>query len=107
VAASSQSANYFGGDARLPRQSEGTHDLFLTSVYARFLRSRPDEVKHWVGECRLAKEASGKEGVIPDALIRRGEQNTAVEVVGESYTASKLQAFHEHCVRSNWSYEIW
>jgi hypothetical protein len=105
--ASSRAAHFFGGHARHPRPSEATHDLFLAGVYLRFLEERPSEADAWIGEGRLSVEAAGTAGVIPDSLVRRDGGCLAIEVVGESYPESKLQAFHEYCVRRGWRYELW
>jgi len=105
--ASKRSGLYFGGQARLPRPSEATHDVFLTSVFLHFKNDRLHDADAWVGEGILASEARGKEGAIPDAVIRRADGITAIEVVGESYSATKLSAFHDDCARKGWGYELW
>ena len=49
---------------------------------------------------------AGSNGVVPDAMIQ-SDCATAIEVVGESYGIAKLQRFHDHCMKSRWSYQLW
>jgi hypothetical protein len=107
VVASTRSARFFGGQARCPRPSEATHDLFLAGVFLRRREECSADADAWVGESQLSVEARGREGVIPDALIRRDDYSTAIEVVGESYSESKLNSFHEFCTKQGWGYELW
>jgi hypothetical protein len=107
VVGTAQAARHFGGQARHPRVSEGTHDLFLAGVYLRLIAERSDDAVHWMGEGQLVAAAGGGEGGVPDALIQRPDCPIAIEVVGESYTPTKLRAFHAHCDRQNWRYELW
>jgi hypothetical protein len=100
-------AAMYGGRARQVRPSEGTHDIHLAQVFLQQLRDAPEDARAWVSEGQLAHEAGGAEGVIPDAMVRVGDQRRAVEVVGESYSISKLDRFCAHCRRHGWSYELW
>ena len=55
----------------------------------------------------LASRLAGREGVIPDSLVHGPTGYVAIEVVGESYSQSKLQSFHDYCTTQGWSYELW
>jgi hypothetical protein len=107
VVASNRAARFFGGHARHPRPSEATHDLYVSGVFLRMLEDRSADAANWIGEGHLAAEARGREGIIPDALIRCDDGCTAVEIVGESYPEAKLKAFHEYCGTRAWRYELW
>lgn len=107
VIASNRAARFFGGHARHPRPSEATHDLYLAGVYLRMLEENAVVAEAWLGEGRLVAQAQGQEGAIPDALIRHEDGCTAIEVVGESYPAAKLKAFHQYCEYRGWRYELW
>jgi hypothetical protein len=107
IVATPRAARFFGGLARHPRPSEATHDLFLTAVYILFRHSCSRKDFVWQGESMLARCLAGREGVIPDALIHGSAGDVAIEVVGESYSQSKLQSFHDYCASQGWSYELW
>ncbi len=96
---------YFGTTTGGLRISEGTHDLVVAAVYLAFLRTQPTLAATWRGERNLLLPA-GSNGVVPDAMIQ-SDCATAIEVVGESYGIAKLQRFHDHCMKSRWSYQLW
>lgn len=107
VVATPRAANQFGGQARYPRPSEGTHDLLVSSVYLRMLRDRPRDARAWAGEGTLAQRLLSSNTVLPDALIAQRSCPIAIEIVGQSYTPAKLQRFHEFCRNRGWRYELW
>lgn len=107
ITASRQAALFVGGIARYSRPSEVTHDLRLTDVFLHFVRNRGPEACSWQGEALLGRKPGHGGTLVPDALIVRPGTPVAVEVVGESYTARKLAAFHECCSQRKWGYELW
>lgn len=108
VAATRQAARYFGGHAQVPRPSEATHDLFLSAVYLRYLCTTPSDIESWLGERQVARLVDGGDSKVPDALLKSSAHGlTAVEVVGESYSATKLEAFQSFCSSRGWRCELW
>jgi hypothetical protein len=107
VSITATGAAMYGGRARRVRPSEGTHDVHVAQVFLKKLSESSEQAAEWIGECELASESRGAEGVIPDALVRLAGQMLAVEVVGESYTLAKLQRFCAYCRHRGWSYELW
>jgi hypothetical protein len=106
VVATRRSAVRFGGVVRPPRNSEVTHDLHLSQIYLRLRAANPHRARHWVGEFQCLSTFGGQ-GKVPDALLRRPGQLIAVEVVGASYGARKLEEFHRFCVDKKLAYELW
>ena len=50
----------------------------------------------------------GREGdKVPDAVVKDGLYRTAIELVGSSYRAQKLEAFHTYCAAQDLGYELW
>lgn len=96
-----------GGVARWPRLSEATHDLHLSQVYLHKLRTDPKAARHWCGEACLMGISAAVPDKVPDALVRLAGRCTAIEMIGASYNAAKLQSFHDYCVRNAFSYEMW
>ncbi|MBA5868075.1 MAG: hypothetical protein GDA67_15390 [Nitrospira sp. CR1.3] len=107
VVATSVSAVRTGGSYRIPRNSEATHDLHVAQVYLHKLRQAPRYAEKWSGEMELLTRDIAPCDKVPDALIRQAGRCTAVEVVGESYSVTKLMAFHEFCSRRSFTYELW
>jgi hypothetical protein len=112
VIVTEQGASPHGGAAgRCPRVSEATHDVHLAAVYLRMRRELPTRARSWLSETAIAAGALGERPPgsgekQPDALVRDGRGRTAIEFVGD-YTPAKLTAFHEHCARRRWGYELW
>ncbi|MBA5868338.1 MAG: hypothetical protein GDA67_16720 [Nitrospira sp. CR1.3] len=107
IVATPLAANHFGGQARYPRPSEWTHDLLVSSVYLSMQRNRPDDAMAWCGEGKLAQRWHSSELVLPDALIERALPPIVIEIVGQSYTPTKLRKMHEYCRIRGWRYELW
>lgn len=101
-----------GVGGRPPRTSEGPHDVFVAAVYLALSRAEPEVAATWVSEDRLIRRGFGEgENLpgenLPDALVERAGTPTAIEIVGSSYTASKLSALWNHCKRNGLLLEIW
>jgi hypothetical protein len=67
----------------------------------------PGAEEEWIGEGGLVGQRRKPDEVVPDALVRCADGKVAIEVVGESYTFTKLRAFHEFCQSRGWRYELW
>lgn len=112
VIVTEQGASPHGGPAgRRLRVSEATHDVHLAAVYLRMRRELPTRARSWLSEAALAAGALGERPPAsgekqPDAMVRDGRSRTAIEFVGD-YSPAKLTAFHEHCARRGWGYELW
>lgn len=110
VIATKEALRRFGGyiGDRLPRPSETTHDIHLSSVYLQLLADDPAKARFWVSEHQLYAEGHGRHERLPDAIIRsrsgRGNEKLIVEF-GGAYTKSKLQQFHDEFKRLR--YEVW
>lgn len=104
VAATQQAAAQFGGSGgRLPRDSEATHDIHLAAVHLRMAQELPTRAASWTSEAALRKGQGIK---IPDAIVRDGKYQTAIEF-GGSYSADKLAGFHRYCEGRGLGYELW
>lgn len=104
VVASEEAASVVGGSGgRTPRDSEATHDIHLAAVYLRMAEKLPTRASSWRAEASLAKGQGVK---VPDAMVRDGKYDTAIEF-GGSYSAEKLASFHRYCHRKGLGYELW
>lgn len=104
VTATRSAGNDLGGHGgRRPRISEATHDLHLAAVYLRMRSELPTRARSWMPEFALRGMPGER---VPDALVRDGRYNTAIEFGGE-YPEEKLRLFHEDCARRGRGYEIW
>lgn len=104
IAATAEAAAIVGGSGgRLPRESEATHDIHLAAVYLRMRSELPTRARSWTAEAALAKGQGVK---VPDAMVRDGKYDTAIEF-GGVYSAAKLEAFHRYCGRKGLAYELW
>jgi len=106
--ATSRAVDLIGGGApgAVKNLCQATHDLHLGAVFLTYRRRWANDAANWVGEDSLVER--GKHQKIPDALLinRDGAPYRAVEF-GGSYSARRLQAFHEHCRHRGLPYEIW
>lgn len=107
VTITSEGAARFGGYAKPPCPSEGSHDLRVAEVFLTYETERPSEARYWVGEQLLTPQVVGTTDYVPDALVRRPGLPVAIEVIGESYGVSKLEKIHAHCADRGWGYELW
>lgn len=105
VAAPGGAARY-GVTSHPPRISEATHDLHVAQVFLRLRASNLERARRWDGEAlrQFGRQPNAK---VPDAIIRRAGTPLAIEVVGASYGANKLNAFHGYCESQGLSYELW
>lgn len=107
VLATRDAARRLGGrGGRPPRVSESTHDQHLAAVYLLKRKTQPREAEAWICEDLYPREWKPRGRKVPDALVVRRSGTKAVEWGGE-YAKSKVEEFHEHCVRQGYRYEIW
>lgn len=104
VLATNASAAMFCGHVGKPRISDATHDMHLSQVFLRMRVEDPLRASRWEGEAALYHR---RNFCVPDAIISSSGCRTAIEVVGESYTHTKLNAFHEFCAKAQIGYEMW
>lgn len=95
---------------RPPRETETTHDLHLAGVYLWMKANLPTRAAKWLledefGDALFDGATPGEKR--PDAVVRDGGHLTAVELVGSSYSGTKLQAFHDFCAERGLAYELW
>lgn len=104
VVATGDAAAVVGGrGGRVPRESEGTHDIHLAAVYLRMTAELPTRARSWRSEASLKKGQGVK---VPDAMVRDGKYDTAIEF-GGVYSPAKLRAFHRYCAHKGLGYELW
>lgn len=94
----------FGG--RTPRASELTHDIHLAELYMRLEGQHPPLAATWTSETELYMLGMGRNGRLPDAMVREGESWRVIEF-GGAYSSDKVRAFHEFCSDCGLGYEIW
>lgn len=91
------------------RSQEVTHDLMVSSVFAKHYKDLPAVARSWRSEDALLQELVSEQGdfsaaTIPDAVLRVGDDEVMIEVVGR-YSAKKLALIHEaHRERR---YQLW
>lgn len=100
--------NQFGGPPRFKPliHDQVWHDLHVSAVFLRFLKTDPEAAAAWVGE-----DVRGKEGHLlkdPDAVLefRDGRPPVVIEFAGR-YDARRLAEFHHDCVKRERSYQLW
>jgi hypothetical protein len=98
IAAKRYGRSVGGQGGRKSRLAEGTHDLYLTSVY---LAQTEERQQRWQAEEGKTQQGLKK----PDATIE-GE-NVAVEIGGSSYTALKLEGLFTWCAQQGMAVELW
>jgi hypothetical protein len=106
IVATPAAAARFGVTAHPPRLSEGTHDLHVAQVYLRMSVRAPERARKWVGEAAYGRHEDPA-AKVPDAIIQLAGRPLAIEIVGTSYSAEKLSAFHGYCESKRMDYELW
>jgi hypothetical protein len=103
VATEEAGVRFAGHGGRPPRDSEATHDIHLAAVYLKMAEELPTRAQSWVPEAELPKGQGVK---VPDAIVKDGLYQTAVEFGGR-YPEPKLRAFHDYCAERDLGYEVW
>lgn len=106
VIATEGAANLTGGRVRAVRASEVSHDLLVTSVFAETALTQPAWARVWRGELVLGAEwLSG--GCVPDAMLALPGRSVVVEVVGSSYSTTRMREMHSWCSEKKLGYQLW
>jgi hypothetical protein len=94
----------FGGNARPLRSRDIAHDAAVTTYYVAHFH--PNKDGRFIPEDALA--AAGWDGeLVPDALMMDEKGGyTALEIVGSSYTARKLQSIDKYYRSRNLTYVL-
>lgn len=92
---------YLGG--KKPRASETRHDIHVAQIYLKLAKQDPTLSEAWVSEEQLLLERAGKDGRLPDVLLRT--DNPVIIEFGGAYPRAKLEAFHVE--QKGQSYELW
>jgi hypothetical protein len=107
VSATARAGTELGGHGgRIPRPSETTHDLHLSSVYLAMRKDLPTRTQSWRCEADIAASGQRHGQKLPDAVVRDGRSFTAIEF-GGAYPRPKLEEFHSFCAGKKMGYEIW
>ena len=107
VVATPKAANQLGGvPGTVPPLGHEAHDIHLSEVYVRLLKTQPTRARAWLGEESIRASRKGQK--LPDAVItdpQRGE--IGVVEFGGTYDQKRLRAFHAHCHSRALPYELW
>jgi len=90
ITANKKAVARFGGKFRQVRPQEVQHDLAVSNL---FLTLTPEQQQAWFSEDQLQNEFGTKK---PDAVVVDGENIRVIEVVGSSYTSTKLQSSFQY-----------
>lgn len=107
--ATSQTARRFGGQRRdhIARPFQMAHDIGTAEMFLAVRRQRPELVRRWIDEDRLAPFRRGQK--LPDAVIA-DSPSAPIELVlefGAGYSKQRLAAFHRDNEARGLPYEIW
>ena len=92
--ASTRSARlYAGSGGRLAHPLQVTHDLHVSALYVRLLRTEPDKAAQWVSEDVLAPLLRGKK--IPDAELRDEWGETIKVIESLDLTSEQRKQIYE------------
>lgn len=105
VMATPQTVAQFGGaSTALPSDDELAHDIHVAAVYLQMRTELPTRAATWTSEVDLPHGPGVK---VPDALVGDGLDRTAIEFVGSSYSARKLQTLLAYCDEHDLGLELW
>lgn len=93
-----------GGVVHEPRPSDVTHDLLLAEVMLRIRIDEPEILRFW------RRGGGGRRGPgerIADAVLARPGRPLHLEVVGSSYTQTKLVLLHRYFEGLKAEYQLW
>ena len=106
--ATETASQIYGGVARgeLKHPMQATHDLGVAAVWLRLQQVVPEWATAWRGEDLLAHTRRGEK--IPDAfIVDERDRVTWVIEFGGSYTAERVEAFHDDCASRDIPYQLW
>lgn len=103
-------ARLFGGHGgRIRHPLQATHDLHVMECFLMLRARCPALAECWLGEDSVLDKRVFRGGRFPDAVLfdsETGRPFRAIEFAG-SYSRSRIQSFHESCLRNNLPYELW
>lgn len=111
--ATKKAARLYGGfsggsrrDGLLRHPFQATHDVHVSALYLRLLKSEPETAKRWIPEEKLELQNHG--GKLFDAVIANasGEPERVTEF-GGSYRVRRVRIIHGECVQRALPYELW
>lgn len=105
--ATKKAAKLFGSSAgRIPPAHHRNHDLLLGAAFVHYRRWLPELAAHWRGEDAMPMAEKGVKN--PDAFLVDNDDRPrrVVESAGR-YSREQLEDFHQYCVESQLSYELW
>lgn len=106
--ATRQLANRIGGfEGGIPYRDQVSHDLHVTELYLRLLRSEPEAAHAWRGE-ELGKRDQAYAEKLPDAVLvdAEGRPYQAIEFGGR-YAKARVRAFCDHCFARRLGFDLW
>jgi len=107
--ATSRTARRFAGRRRehIARPFQMAHDLGTAEMFLAVRRQRPELVRRWIDEDRLAPFRRGQK--LPDAVIAAAPSAPIERVLefGAGYSKQRLAAFHRDNEARGLPYEIW
>lgn len=108
VIATKAAANYFGGHgAKRPKRVEENHDVHQAAVFLALRAQSPDLVRTWRAEAAIRRSRPDAPGEkLPDAIITVNGSEKIIDF-GGSYSAAKLEGFHEWAEQRGTAYELW
>lgn len=92
-----------GGRTPRVRPSESAHDITLAEVFLWYRRTAPALARLW--RCPDGHKGLGER--VSDAVVARPGRPIEIEVVGTSYSHTKLMLFHEFCRSRGREYQLW
>jgi hypothetical protein len=107
LVATTKAAKLFGSSAgRIPPVHHRNHDLLLGAALVHYRRWLPELAARWRGEDAMPMAEKGVKN--PDAFLVDEEERPrrVIESAGR-YSREQLEDFHQYCVESQLSYELW
>ena len=111
--ATKKAARLYGGfsggsrrDGLLRHPFQATHDVHVSAIYLRLLKTEPDAAMRWIPEEKLELQNHG--GKLFDAVIvnASGVPDRVVEF-GGGYRVTRVKILHGECARKALPYELW
>lgn len=107
LVATRAAADLLGGEIRHVRTSEVSHDLRLAAVFAEMKLTRSAWAQAWRGELVLDSRWLAGGDPVPDAVLALPGRPVVVEVVGSSYSTTRMRELHAWCAAKEIGYQLW
>lgn len=104
VMAAAAGAALAGGTAHEPRPSDVTHDLLLAEAVLRIRTDEPETLRFWHRGGGGRRRPGDR---VADATLARPGRPLHLEVVGSSYTRTKLVLLHRYFEANHAEYQLW